>query len=337
MIRDKQDHFRALKRTVLTAITLVLSIILSATVLLADTTDSIDDISLEVRNAFHTLTINNSDEVRQGRTSTYTLTPPSAATGYHFSGWNLEGGGSLNGNTYTFGTEDGSVTGNVAPNTYKISYVLNSGTHGTSHPTSATFDKAFTVSNPSRTDYTFGGWTLSGNNTSTTGYSASGTTYKNLTATNGGTVTFTAKWTAQTASFTVHWINRKWSKGEEGNYSDAYGTPKAAGTSDPKTRTLTYVKATDSWASGSTPPSTSTESDKYGAVYIKRSNGAVGKYAIVGWSTKSDNKWRSDNTSDVTKNPSEYTSLTAAVKANYTGTLYAVYKRDGANYYFCAK
>ena len=41
--------------------------------------------------------------------STYTLPAP-VRSGYTFAGWTLTGGGTLNGNTYTFGTSNGTVT-----------------------------------------------------------------------------------------------------------------------------------------------------------------------------------------------------------------------------------
>ncbi len=100
--------------------------------------------------------------------------------------------------------------------TYSITYALNSGTAGTSAPTSATYDTAFKVSAPSRSGYTFAGWTVtSGLDTSTAKYgttSSSQTTsitsssqkclngvtgdvwFKNLRSTSGS-VTLTANWT----------------------------------------------------------------------------------------------------------------------------------------------
>jgi hypothetical protein len=90
-------------------------------------------------------------------------------------------------------------------NTYNIKYVLNSGTAGSSKPTTATYNKAFTVSNPTRPGYTFAGWDITGmdsvthtyGSATTTSTSISGTkatSFKNLHSTSGSTVTFTAKW-----------------------------------------------------------------------------------------------------------------------------------------------
>lgn len=100
-------------------------------------------------------------------------------------------------------TEDGATVDLYArwqTNTYKIAYNLDGGTHGTSHPTSANYDTMVTIDNPSKTGYTFTGWTITGYDSTTSGHTGStwtdetGTSYKNLTATDGATVTFTATW-----------------------------------------------------------------------------------------------------------------------------------------------
>ena len=104
-------------------------------------------------------------------------------------------------------------------NTYTIQYVLNGGTYGTNHPTSATYDSEFTVSNPTRTGYTFAGWTITGMDGITHYYSdnpiisngvyqssttqtTTNTQLAGITDTHfmnlrsiSGTVTFTAQWT----------------------------------------------------------------------------------------------------------------------------------------------
>ena len=117
-------------------------------------------------------------------------------------------------------------------NTYTISYALNNGTHGSSHPTSGTYDTNVTINNPTKSitlnfnagssggtisytgagvgssggkvNYTFNGWNITGMDSVThyfgsatsTATSATGrkeTTFKNLRSTSG-TVTFTATW-----------------------------------------------------------------------------------------------------------------------------------------------
>lgn len=90
-------------------------------------------------------------------------------------------------------------------NTYKITYNYDGGSAGNYHPSSVKYGEVINISNPSRSCYSFRGWTISGYNST---YAKSGssstnvntairgttsaTYFKNL-ATNG-TVTFTANW-----------------------------------------------------------------------------------------------------------------------------------------------
>ena len=107
-------------------------------------------------------------------------------------------------------------------NDYKISYELNDGSPGSSHPTTAKYDSVVNISNPTKEGYTFTGWTASGlSNTAKSGTSDSlsalktwngsatkNTYFANLTANPGtvqngvqiayATVTLTANWTANT-------------------------------------------------------------------------------------------------------------------------------------------
>ena len=165
-------------------------------------------------------------------------------TGYSFSGWTISG--MTSGVTHYFGTSTSSYvtstgtsystnssytrfrylnsnsgtvtfTARWSINTYKISYSLGGGSYGTYHPTSATFNSWFQVSSPTRTGYTFNGWTISGmtnglthrfgtntssyvtsTGTSYTNSTTSRTYYYNLGSNSGQTVTFTADWTANT-------------------------------------------------------------------------------------------------------------------------------------------
>ncbi|MBR1747988.1 MAG: InlB B-repeat-containing protein, partial [Clostridia bacterium] len=108
-------------------------------------------------------------------------------------------------------------------NTYTVTYAFAGGTHGSKAPTPWTNDAVQEVSAPTRTRYTFAGWTVtSGLNTSTAKYGptndpataisaattkcingATGSVYfKNLTAASSGSVTLTANWTANTYTAT---------------------------------------------------------------------------------------------------------------------------------------
>ena len=88
-------------------------------------------------------------------------------------------------------------------NSYNINYNFNDGTMGAgSHPSSAKFDTSFAVPSPTKTGYTFVGWTadIDENNiyAMSNGEIWNGKTYsdgknlKNLSTTNGGAVTLTA-------------------------------------------------------------------------------------------------------------------------------------------------
>ena len=153
-------------------------------------------------------------------------------TGYTFASWTKDSTtgtafnvGSTVKNLATSGNINMYAKWNT--NTYKIAYTLNNGTLGTNKPTSASYDANVIIDNPTKNltvtidansqgatisktsvtqAQTFSGWTVTGLNTSTakTGTSSSSITtaypgtstkntyFKNLTATNNGTVTFTA-------------------------------------------------------------------------------------------------------------------------------------------------
>jgi uncharacterized repeat protein (TIGR02543 family) len=127
-------------------------------------------------------------------------------TGYTFAGWNTKADGS--GTTYknkasvqNLTSTDGKTVKLYAQwtvNTYKIKYDGNGATSGTMSSSTKTYGKtsALKANAFTRTGYTFAGW-----NTKADG---SGTAYadqasvKNLTKTNGKTVTLYAQWTANT-------------------------------------------------------------------------------------------------------------------------------------------
>ena len=156
-------------------------------------------------------------------------------TGYTFANWTKDSttgtaytAGSTVKNLATSGNVNMYAKWNT--NTYKIAYTMNNGTSGTNKPTSASYDANVLIDNPTKNltvtinansqgatisatsvsqAQTFNGWTVSGLNASTaktgtsssaittayTGSSTKNTYFKNLTATNNGTVTFTANWT----------------------------------------------------------------------------------------------------------------------------------------------
>ena len=164
-------------------------------------------------NVTSTITANYTSSTTNGTPTAITL-PTATRTGYTLKGWYTAAtNGTKRGNaqeTYT-PTASETLYAQWTANTYTISYTLNSGTHGSSHPTSGTFGQNVNISNPTRTGYTFAGWTMTNGNTSTAMYGTSSTTvttawnpattkvtaeyFKNLRSTSG-TVTLVANWTA---------------------------------------------------------------------------------------------------------------------------------------------
>ena len=94
-------------------------------------------------------------------TNTFTLNNPTK-TGYTFAGWT---GTDLTEATQTVTIAQGSIgdrsyTANWTPITYNITYNLNGGSVATANPTTYTIETpTFTLNNPTRTGYTFAGWT----------------------------------------------------------------------------------------------------------------------------------------------------------------------------------
>ena len=99
-------------------------------------------------------------------------------------------------------------------NTYYITYDLDSGSYGTSHPTNATYDDEFTVSNPTKKNYTFASWSIEGmsddthyiNGTTYEGTTATtaATEFENLHSTNNASVRFIANWTGKYYEVTLN-------------------------------------------------------------------------------------------------------------------------------------
>ena len=147
-------------------------------------------------------------------------------TWYTFSKWNTWS--DLNGTDYeqwanvhnwrtdTWTTD---VYAKWTANKYNIHYDLNPWTwtstpnSGASHPTEVEYDSGFTVSNPSRTWYTFSGWDISDMDTTEhligteTGSTETAFTkaesFKNLRANNEKTVQFKAQWIADQIRYKV--------------------------------------------------------------------------------------------------------------------------------------
>ena len=90
--------------------------------------------------------------------------------------------------------------------TYNISYNLNGGSYGNSHPTSyntSTSQQTITISNPTRAGYTFSSWSISRSSSGGSSPYFSGTTLY-IPANSYGNITLTANWTARSYTITVN-------------------------------------------------------------------------------------------------------------------------------------
>lgn len=124
-------------------------------------------------------------------------------TGYHNTG---VAGGTWGGSTWTSKNIGSTFTQPSSgvyieyyyePNTYTITYAGNGNTGGSTANTSATYDQNVTLATNgfTKTGYTFNGWKHSNG----TVYSSGQTLTKpNFTSTNGGSITLTAQWSANT-------------------------------------------------------------------------------------------------------------------------------------------
>ena len=165
-----------------------------------------------------------------GGIGAYIPTTKPSRTGYTFLGWSTSSSATSAtweaGDTMadSYAGQNRTLYAVWKANTYKISYNLDNGSKSGSYwPTTATYNSAFNVSNPTRTGYSFRGWTATGINTSTAKYGntkssatnswTSGTTlvyyasymgFNNLTSTNNGTVTLKANWEANGYTLTMN-------------------------------------------------------------------------------------------------------------------------------------
>ena len=146
----------------------------------------------------YTLTINlNGGSSSQSLThymlegTTLILTEPTK-NGYTFNGWTGEG---INGSTFTMGSSNVTISASWNVINYTITYNLNGGSGN--NPTSYNIGTTtFTLANPTKTGYTFNGWTGSNGSSPQT----------SVTISKGsqGDKTYTANWTAKTYTITYN-------------------------------------------------------------------------------------------------------------------------------------
>jgi uncharacterized repeat protein (TIGR02543 family) len=139
-------------------------------------------------------------------TATFTLNNPTK-TGYTFAGWTGANGTTLQTTvTITLGsTGNKNYIANYTPITYNIEYNLDGGTE-TSNPTSYTIETpTITLKEPTKTGYTFAGWTTGANGTTpqaTVTITLGSTGHKNYTA-NWTIITYTVTFNANGGSGSV--------------------------------------------------------------------------------------------------------------------------------------
>ncbi len=111
----------------------------------------------------YTLTINANGGTYGGETtqsmyygSTKTLNVP-VKTGYNFANWSATSG-TVNGNDFTIGSENATITANYTPKTFSVTFNPNGGTTSTGSKT-VTYDSTYgTLPTPTYTGYEFLGW-----------------------------------------------------------------------------------------------------------------------------------------------------------------------------------
>ena len=130
-------------------------------------------------------------------TATFTLTNPTK-TGYDFAGWKLNGEGeAMMTVTITQGSTDHlAYTATWTPTVYNIVYTMDGGTATPANPTTYTIESsAITLNNPTKTGYTFAGWTGTD--------LAEPTTSVTIAAGSTGNRSYTATWTPTVYNITL--------------------------------------------------------------------------------------------------------------------------------------
>ncbi len=258
-------------------------------------------------------------------------TSGSVTSGSTISGSNkyftVKGSSSATATTATITVEYAS-----AASTYTVSYTLNGGTHGTNHPTSGTIGTAFAVSAPTRSGYTFTGWTVtSGLNTTTAKWGTTSSPSTSLTSSstkcvNGtsdvyfkdlgsanGTVTLTANWQEMpkyTVTFNAGSGTCSTSSSTESTAGAGVNLPVASPSSACGTDGWTFAGwAAASQAETTTAPTLYAANSNYKpssnctlyAVYSKTESGGGSVTKSYGWeAAMSSTDWEKSNLDDGT-------------------------------------
>lgn len=156
--------------------------------------------------------------------SQYGTLPTPTRNGYTFTGWfTAASGGTKVSNTTTMGAGNVTLYAQWSPITYTVSYNSNGGS-GSMSSSSHTYGvaKNITSNSFSRTGYTFLGWSTNKSATSPT--YTNGQSVKDLTFTNGATITLYAVWKANT--YKIVFNSNGATSGSMSNMSMTYGVSK---------------------------------------------------------------------------------------------------------------
>lgn len=157
------------------------------------------DVTLTAKWTANTYTVNfnaNGGSVSPtSKTATYDSSftlPTPTWDGHTFSGW-YNGSTKITSGTWKY-TTGMNLTAHWDAVDYTISYTLNGGTNNSSNPSTYTVNDSFTLKDPTKTGYTFLGWTYSGQTTPT----------KTVTIAEGtmGSLSYTANWQKNTYTVT---------------------------------------------------------------------------------------------------------------------------------------
>lgn len=131
--------------------------------------------------------------------------PTPIKSGYSFTDWTKVGDSIVSGNSFTMGTEETSLTANYINATFTLQVNPNGGTwdgYTTTQSYSKIYGSTTTINNPTRANYTFNGWSVSGTNSI-----VSGTTFTMGSA----NASLTASWTINSYTLTINANGGSWS------------------------------------------------------------------------------------------------------------------------------
>ena len=136
------------------------------------------------------------------------LTP--TKDGYTFTGWNITSGNSvLSGNKLIIGSENTTITANWSATSQTLTVNLNGGSTSQSFKGTYKTSEVITLTNPTRTGYTFTGWSVTSGNSKLSG---------NTLIMGSQNTTITANWSATSQTLTVNLNGGSTSQSFKGTY-----------------------------------------------------------------------------------------------------------------------